>query len=119
MTLEEFSNGYYRTQMTVQPYSDGPVIERGLYDRINDNIYAQTDAPVTIRVGLNGGPYFPVGEENAVPTDVLALPRDWMDDMGIHDECEVRSVFVLKPSHSYVINQSMKIGKKFEKHNVN
>lgn len=118
MSLEEFSGGYYRTEMSVQPYDDGPVIQNSLYDFINREIYAQTDAPITMRVGLDQGPYFTVEAENAVPSDVLAMPREWMDDMEIHDQ-EARNVFVLKPGHSYVLNQSVKLSKRFDDHNVN
>lgn len=119
MTLEEFSGGYYRTEMTVQPYSDGPVIERGLYDRIDNGVYAQTDAPVTVRVGMGSSPYFQLDYESAVPVDVLAMPREWMDDMGIHNEYETQSVYVLKPEHSYVLNQSVKLRERFDNHNIN
>lgn len=108
MTLEEFSGGYYRTKMTVQPYEEGPVIDKYLYDFINREVYAQTNAPITMRVGLNKGPYFTVDGEGAVPTDVLAMPQEWIDDMDISGEAE--SVFLLKPEHSYFINQSVDLG---------
>lgn len=118
MSFEEFSGGYYRTEMNVQPYAAGPVIQNDVYDFINREIYAQTDAPITMRVGLDRGPYFTVSAESAVPTNVLAMPREWMDDMEIHD-IERHNVFVLKPGHSYVLNQSVKLSKRFDDHNVN
>lgn len=95
------------------------MIENGLYDLINRKIYAQTNAPITMRLGMNGGPYFSPMAESSVPTDVLALPRDWMDDMQLHDEFETHNVFVLKPEHSYVLNQSVAIEQRFDDHNVN
>lgn len=104
MNLKEFSNGYYKTEMTVQPYSDGPVIDKYLYDFINREVYAQTDAPITMRVGLNKGPYFSVDGEGAMPTDVLAMPQPWIDDMDLGSETE--SIFLLKPEHSFIINQT-------------
>lgn len=118
MSFEEFSGGYYRTDMNVQSYKDGPVIQNGIYDFINREVYAQTDAPITMRVGLDAGPYFHVSSESAVPTDVLALPREWIDDMDI-DERERQNVFLLKPGHSYVLNQSVKLSERFKNHNVN
>lgn len=107
MTLEEFSNGYYKAEMDIQPYSGGPVIEAGLYDFINRRVYAQTDSPITMRVGLEKGPYFSVKAESAVPTDVLALPQEWINDMDISVNKQENSIFVLKPDHSYFINQAI------------
>lgn len=118
MALDEFSGGYYRTEMNVQPYEDGPVIEHGLYNMIDKRVYAQTDAPIMMRVGLDASPYFTISSEAAVPTDVLALPRSWMDDMDI-DSRGMHNVFVLKPEHSYVLGQSKKLKKRFENHNIN
>ena len=119
MTLEEFSGGYYRTEMMVQPYEDGPVIENGLYDLIDKTIYARTNAPITLRIGLAGSPYFKVGCESAIPTDVLAIPRKWMDDIQLHEEYKTHSVFVLKPEYSYLVNQSIVLKERFDNHNVN
>lgn len=116
--MEEFSGGYYKTEMTVQEYSQGPVIENGLYDYINRKIYAQTNAPITLRVGMDKGPYFPVESEAAVPTDVLALPKEWMDDMMINAS-DPKSVFILKPAFSYFVNQSVNQRSTFEDHNIN
>ena len=110
MVLEEFSNGYYKAEMDIQPYEDGPVIEAGLYDFINRRVYAQTDAPITMRVGLDKGPYFAVSAEGAVPTDVLAMPQEWIDDMDIASRADSTSVFLLKPAHSHFINQSADLG---------
>lgn len=104
--------------MSVQPYSDGPVIQNDLYNFINREIYAQTNAPITMRVELDKGPYFNVGSENAVPSEVLALPKEWINDMNINDR-KPRNIFVLKPGYSYVLNQSVKLSKEFDNHNVN
>lgn len=119
MTLSEFSGGYYRTRMQVQPYEDGPVIESDLYDFIDQSVYARTNAPITLRVGLDSSPYFSVESENAVPTDVLAIPQSWIDDMRLHDEYGKENIFVLKPAYSYFVNQSIAIGERFDNHNVN
>ena len=103
----------------VQPYDDGPVIETGLYDLIDNSVYARTNAPITLRIGLAGSPYFKVGCEAAIPTDVLAIPRKWMDDIQLHDEHSMQSIFVLKPGYSYLVNQSMVLEERFDNHNVN
>lgn len=117
--LDEFSGGYYRAEMSLVPYDDGPVIEQNLYDFIDREIYGSTDAPITARIGLDKGPMFVLSAEGAMPQDALALPRDWLDDMRIHDTKGRHDIFVLKPAHSYFINQSVKLSKRFDAHNVN
>jgi len=103
--IEDFSGGYYRAEMTVQPLESGPSIERGLYDLINRKIYTNTDAPVTMRLTLDGGPRFAPETENAMPTDVIGMPTEMLDDVGIHPSAEDISVFILKPKHAYLFHQ--------------
>lgn len=101
--IEEFSNGYYRAEMHVEPYEDGPVIEQGLYDHIESNVYAQTDANPLFRVGLDTQPYFMVGYESAIPIDTLGIPKAWFSDFGIDHTVGTVSVFVCKPEQSYYL----------------
>lgn len=95
MMFEEFSSGYYRATMNVQEYEDGPIIEQGLYDFINRNLYLDSDRPVTMRLGLDASASFTVGAESAVPRDVLALPASMTDDTGR------KNVFLVKPEYYY------------------
>lgn len=104
--IQEFSGGYYRAEMTVQPLEDGPAIEQGLYDFIDRKIYHKTDAPLTIRVGLDGGTHIRPSSENAMPTDVLAMPPELCDKVGVHPSAEDVGVFILKPAHAYLFNSS-------------
>lgn len=103
--IEDFSGGYYRATMTVQPLERGPCIERGLYDLINREIYTNTDAPVTMRLSLDGGPRFIPETENAMPTDVIGMPTEMLDELDIHPSTEDMSVFILKPKHAYLFHQ--------------
>jgi hypothetical protein len=112
--IEDFSGGYYRTKMTVQPVESGPSIERGLYDFINREFYYQTDAPITMRVGLSQGTHFRPEAEGGMPTDVLGLPPAMCDEVGVHPSAEDVSVFVLKPAHAYIFGQTEKYGEQFE-----
>jgi len=111
--IEDFSGGYYRTEMTIQPVDDGPSIERGLYDFINREFYYKTDAPITMRVGLKQETHFQPSAEGGMPTDVLGLPTRLCDDMGVHPSAEAVSVFVLKPAHAYLFSQTEKLGEQF------
>lgn len=97
--IREFSGGYYHTQMNVQEYDDGPVIERGLYDFINKKLYLDESVPVMMRVGLDAGPTFTVDAEGAVPRDVLALPQELATDTGR------ASVFILKGEHADTVGE--------------
>jgi hypothetical protein len=112
--IEDFAGGYYRTKMTVQPYKKGPTIERGLLDFINREFYYKTDAPITMRIGLSEGVHFQPSGEAAIPTDVLGLPEQLCDEMGVHPSAEDVSVFVLKPAHAYLFGQAEKLGERFE-----
>ena len=103
--IQEFSGGYYRAEMTVQPLDRGPCIERGLYDLINRKIYSNTDAPVTMRVTLDAGPKFSPSTENGMPTDVIGLPTNMLDKLGVHPSSENINVFILKPKHAYNLYQ--------------
>jgi len=104
--IEDFSGGYYRAQMTVQPLERGPSIERGLYDLINRKIYSNTDAPVTMRLSLSGGPRFAPETENGMPTDVIGIPTEILDEAGVHPSTENTSIFILKPKHAYRFYQT-------------
>ena len=113
MAIEHFSNGYYKTEMSVQPYKQGPTIERGLYDFIARKFYSQTDTPVTMRVGLDAGPLFRPSAESSIPKDVLGLPLSEIEASSIHPSDDSVSVFVLKPEFAYLFNSSLKMGEQF------
>jgi hypothetical protein len=97
--IDEFSGGYYYTEMNVQEYDAGPVIEQTLYDFINRELYFDEDAPVMMRVGLDDGPLFAVEAESAVPRDVLAVPKELCSTEG------ESSVFVLKSEYANTIGE--------------
>lgn len=113
MAIREFSNGYYKAEMSVQPYEDGPAIEQGLYDFINRKFYYATDAPVTMRVGLDGGPMFAPSAESSIPTNVVGLPIAELDKSNVHPSADNVAVFILKPEFAYMFNQAETIGKEF------
>lgn len=97
--IEDFSSAYYRTVMDVHEYSDGPAIEKGLYDFINRTLYLGIDSPVMMRVGLDAGEAFKVSAESAIPRGVLALPQSYQESKG------ESNVFVLKPEYVEVIGK--------------
>jgi hypothetical protein len=107
--IEEFSGGYYRAEMTVQPLERGPSIEQGLYDLLDRRIYGNTDAPVMMRLSLDCGPKFSPSVEGAMPTDVIGLPTSFLDEAGIHPSAEGVSIFILKPKHAYMLSQAAQL----------
>jgi hypothetical protein len=115
--IEDFSGGYYRTRMTVQPVQGGPSIERGLFDFINREFYYQTDAPITMRVGFDGAHFRPTCE-GGMPTDVLGLPEDLCERVGVHPSAEDVSVFILKPAHAYLYGQAAALGESPDYSNI-
>lgn len=117
--MESFSRGYYRLDMGVQPYKDGPTIERGLYDFIDSRFYHSTNAPVTMRVGLDGGPMFAPSKESAIPRDVVGVPEAMLDASEVHPSDDNVNVLILKPEYAYIFNQAGKIGDSFaDSHNI-
>lgn len=105
--LEQFSGGYYRANMVVQQFAEGPAIERGLYDLIDRKVYDTTTAPITMRLGLDSGPRFTPVPENAMPTDVIGVPESILSEAGVHPADDSVNVFVLKPAQAYRFNQTM------------
>lgn len=117
--IEEFSGGYYRAKMTVQPLERGPAIEQGLYDFIHSNFYSQTDAPLTMRIGLQGeGTHFRPKAEAAMPTDVLGMPEHLLQNMGVHPSSEDVSVLILKPAHALLYSQGDSLEERFANTNI-
>lgn len=111
--IQDFSSGYLTVEMTVVPYEDGPVAERGFYDYLQRNYYAQTDAPPKFRLGLDGEPYFEVDTEVTMPADHLAIPEEWFEDARMEKKYGKHQVFILKPGHAHLLEQSDKLGERF------
>ena len=103
LVLEDFSGGYYRAEMVVQPYEGGPAIEKSLYNFIEREFYQDVDMRPVFKFNLNGGRYFKPECESGVPPDVLAIPEEWFDDFGVKDEHGSTSVFIVKPNQSHYL----------------
>lgn len=116
--FEDFSSGYYRVEMTVAPYDQGPTVQNDVYDYIERQHYTQTNANPLFRLGLDGNPYFTPKREAAIPSDHIGVPTSWFADNTMaptYDECEV---FVLKPSYAYMIEQAKHLGEYFDPRSV-
>lgn len=113
MKIEDFSSGYYRTELLVVPYEDGPAIESEMYDYINREFYSQTDTPPMFRLGLDGNPYFEVGTEFSIPADRIGVPKDWFGDNRMGDTYEKTSVFILKPGYAFLLKEAELLGNRF------
>ena len=109
--IEQFSSGYYKTSLTVQEYSDGPTVSNQLYTFIKRNIYQQTDAPPLFKMGLDSGAYFTVNGENSIPSDVIALPEEWIIDFDITENNKTIDIFICKPEFSHMLQQGAAGGK--------
>ena len=101
LIFENFSAGYYRTEMTIEEYDDGPVIEQSLYDFIKNQLYQNIDTAPVFKLGLNTGAHFTPSIESGIPVDVLAVPTSWVDtEDRLRDS---QNVFVLKPGQSQYV----------------
>lgn len=103
MTVEDFSAGYWRaTTLEVQSHSEYPVIEKGLYDIIDNRLYQGAGARPTFKIGLDRGSVFSPRPEAAVPTDVIGVPPELMGPEVDSDVSE-REVFILKPDNAHFL----------------
>lgn len=112
--IEHFSSGYYRTQMVGMRLESGPAIDRGLYDFIDTNIYVGTNVPILMRVGLDDGAMFEPIPEGAMPPDVLGLPQEMCEEIGVDPYGEKIDVFIMKPDHAHLFHESRNIGRNSE-----
>lgn len=103
LVLEDFSGGYYRAEMVVQPYSGGPVIEQSLYNFIEREFYQDSDMRPVFKFDLDGGPHFKPSHESSVPPDVLAIPEEWFSEFEIDEQHTSTSVFIVKPNQSHYL----------------
>jgi len=103
--IERFSGGYYRMRMSVQSLESGPKIERELYDFIDRELYFTTSMPVTMKVGLDTSEYFHPRPEGAMPQDVLGLPRDMMERLGMEKIEDGTDVYIVHPDYASTFNQ--------------
>lgn len=120
VNIEEFSSGYYITELRVSPHRSGPTIEAELFDYIDNKLYASTDAPILMR-GQNGS-YFEVMSDFCMPGDVIGLPRELMEDLddgvdGFRESVQENvpvSFFIVKPQKAHYLTESVLGGVKFD-----
>ena len=103
LTIEDFSGGYYRAEMVVQPYDEGPAIEQSLYNFIEREFYQDSDMRPIFKSNLNGGPHFKPAQESGIPPDVMGIPKGWFEDFGVDDEHSLTSIFIVKPNQSHYL----------------
>lgn len=89
MRVEEFSAGYYKTNLETMQYAQGPSIESDTYDMLLSNIYQGTGEYPTMKLGLGAGRTFQPSSESAIPKDIVALPESY--------NTSDRNIFLVKP----------------------
>lgn len=113
MKVENFSGGYFKTELRVSEYRDGPAMEVEAYSFINRQFYSKSDGNPMFRLGLNGNPYFEASAEVSIPTDVIGVPREWLADNRI-TEGSYQDVFILKPAHADILREATELSKRFD-----
>jgi hypothetical protein len=112
MKVENFSGGYFKTELRVSEYEDGPTMETETYSFINRQFYANSDGNPMFRFGLDGNPYFEVSAEVSIPADVIGVPREWLADNKIVDG-SYQDVFILKPAHADILREARELSRRF------
>jgi len=104
MILEDFSAGYYKLEMFIEPYENGPVITHDLYDYIQTELYNQTDVAPLCTLSFDGSPHFDITSEAGMPLSTMGIPESWFSDLDINRNHEKESVFIVKPKYAYQFN---------------
>lgn len=112
--VDDFSAGYYSVELRIAPFEDGPSIDQRLYEYLDETVYANTDAPLWMRASFQQSPYFRVDGEEPMPTDIIGLPEEWMQDLDVEDDNEYHTFFLCKPGHAHFVSQSVLLGNTYE-----
>lgn len=112
--LRDYSSGYYSLELRATPYEGGPAIDSDLFSYIEDTVYANTTAPVWMRSSLDTSPYFRLDSGEPMPTDVIALPEEWMQDLDLPDDNQRTMFFLCKPGHAHYVSQSVLLGHDYD-----
>jgi hypothetical protein len=113
MEVENFSAGYFKIELRISEYQDGPAMEAETHAFINRQFYSHSDGDPVFRLGLDGNPYFEVSAEVSIPADVIGIPREWFADNRI-EEGSYQNVFILKPGHADILREATELSKRFE-----
>lgn len=103
--IDDFSQAYYLVGgLVVRPSSDTyePVVHTDTYDWLRVNYYRGREMPILFRE--NTAQYhFQVHASDGVPVDVLELPYEMVDDMGIERAPDTTPLLMAKPRHVHNI----------------
>lgn len=110
MKLENFSSGYYRASMQVEPYDGGPSISCDTFEQLNREYYGGTDSEPMFRLDIDGSPYFTTSCEYSIPHNVLGIPSDWFQDTSAERQYTEVPVYILKPQYAYLLDDAMNTG---------
>ena len=98
--FEEFSGGYYLGRLYVEPYDGAEAaMHADQHLAANRQVYAtgegveRLDTPLVMKLD---GAHFPVHGADDVPTDTLALPREYLADTRIRDPPTLTEVLLAK-----------------------
>ena len=105
MILERFSSGYFKTDLTVVPYEDGPAIDAAVYEYIERTLYASCDTDPMFRFSLDRGEHFQPTPEYSMPADTLGVPKEWYSLYKIDQTTKRQPVFILKPGYAHLMEQ--------------
>jgi len=105
--IEDFAGGYYRMEMDIQPVKSEAKIEQGVYDFINRELYTDSSADITLRVGFDSSVHFTPTAGSAMPKEVLALPESFIHSDEMMRTPRASNVFILKPQIAQLIQSEV------------
>jgi len=114
MHVEDFSSGYYKLSMQVEPYTDGPMCSCNLFDFIQREYYGSVESKPIFRLDMDGSPYFTASCENSIPQNVIGLPEHWFDEPIAERTYHETPVYLLKPDDAHLMDNAMNVDQSAE-----
>lgn len=106
--FKAFSAGYYRGEMVVERFDEGPAIESELYEYIRGRLYNKTETDVMMQLSLSCSPKFCPKAENAMPAEVLGLPKQMLSSGRGLSPGDKTNVYIVRPLYAEIFSLEVK-----------
>lgn len=98
--FEPFSTGYYLGRLYVRGHDgEQAAIHDDRHEQVNRELYAdgegveRLDHPLVMKLETA---HFPVHGEEGIPDGTLALPEEWLPEVGVENPPSLREVLLAK-----------------------
>jgi len=114
MLVEEFSSGYYSTEVYVEPGEGAPSINDSDYRDLLYEVFPPGEHEGMILFQLDEH-FFPIEPSRGVATNVLELPEEVMEVTRVNRPPQARMVLVPKPWFAESMCQQFTQGRSYQR----